>query len=193
MTQEGCHIYAGRLNDGGYAIVGWGEKVARLVLAEKLGRPIRPGYCALHNCPDGDNPACINPDHLWEGTVAENNADMRAKGRHAHGETHGSRTKPHRIARGDANGSRTHPEKLARGLRQGCHTQPHRRPCGERHGSAKLTEPEVFAIRASKAQTKDLMVQYNISRSVVQQIRSGRKWKHLPLVQAVREFVGDAP
>lgn len=37
-----------------------------------------PEPCALHRC---DNPRCVRPDHLFEGTKADNNADMRAKGR----------------------------------------------------------------------------------------------------------------
>lgn len=38
-----------------------------------------PGvFVVLHSC---DNPICCNPDHLSVGTPADNNADMRAKGR----------------------------------------------------------------------------------------------------------------
>lgn len=39
----------------------------------------------LHKC---DNPKCINPDHLFLGTNADNLADRQKKGRQARGETH---------------------------------------------------------------------------------------------------------
>ena len=37
--------------------------------------------CVCHNCPKGDNPSCVRPDHLFIGTVKDNNADRAAKGR----------------------------------------------------------------------------------------------------------------
>ena len=54
--------------------------VHRLVLEEKLGRPLAPGMFALHTC---DNMPCCNPAHLFEGTQRDNMRDAASKGRTA--------------------------------------------------------------------------------------------------------------
>lgn len=82
---ESCWIWTGAL------VKGYGEvRPFRAVPCIKSHRaawilcvgPIPDGLWVLHNCPGGDNPACVNPNHLWLGTAADNSADRDAKGRH---------------------------------------------------------------------------------------------------------------
>lgn len=47
--------------------------------------PIPDGLWVLHNCPEGDNPACVRPDHLWLGSYLDNIEDMENKGRRGAG------------------------------------------------------------------------------------------------------------
>lgn len=60
----------------------------RLSLTLKLGRPIADGLFACHTC---DVKLCVNPDHLYEGTHAQNMRDVRERSRAAYGERSGRR------------------------------------------------------------------------------------------------------
>jgi hypothetical protein len=75
-----CIEYDGPRNRGGYGVLSRpvnGSRVAsRAALAEKLGRPVEG--VTRHTC---DNPPCVNPEHLIEGTRAQNVRDAVERGR----------------------------------------------------------------------------------------------------------------
>lgn len=69
---------------GGYGTLkvdGRSELAHRVAYAVVNG-PIPDGLCVLHHC---DNPPCINPEHLFLGTKADNNRDKQSKGRARNG------------------------------------------------------------------------------------------------------------
>jgi hypothetical protein len=93
-----CWVWQACRNAAGYGetwLPGHGSQLAHRV-AWLLEYGQWPQPCALHHC---DNPACVRPSHLFEGTRRDNNDDKMRKGRHpslrpgadywAKGERHG--------------------------------------------------------------------------------------------------------
>jgi hypothetical protein len=134
---------------------------------------VPPGMFVCHKC---DVKSCVNPDHLFLGTHADNMRDMAAKGRASRAVFLESRP------RGDNHYSRQTPERLARGERNGARQHPERRPRGERHGLSKLTESAVRDIR-SRAVAGETCAQlaraYGVSVTPVWQVVKGKTWRHV--------------
>ncbi|UCS82790.1 homing endonuclease [Yersinia phage vB_YenP_Rambo] len=77
----GCWEFTGCKTKSGYGrirVKGVHWMAHRYALSEHLGRPIAEGMVVMHLC---DNPSCVNPEHLKEGTQKDNMEDCISKGR----------------------------------------------------------------------------------------------------------------
>src|SRR2546422_8342600 len=73
---RGCRIWTGWKDRWGY---GQFKHNSKPVKAHRAAfGPIPDGLVVMHTC---DQPSCVRESHLLLGTVADNNADAKSKGR----------------------------------------------------------------------------------------------------------------
>jgi hypothetical protein len=153
-----CWLWAGANDGDGYGSF-WAKKHIKAHRASWMiaNGPLHRGEghhgtCVCHRC---DNRSCVNPDHLFLGSHAENMADRERKGRN----------KPQR---GDANGSRLHPERL---------------PRGETQHLSKLTAARVIEIRslyATGITLAELGARFGVHFATISKVILRKTWKHIP-------------
>jgi len=87
---SGCWLWKAGKNQNGYGLIraNGKERLAHRLAWELTNGPIPKGMCICHKC---DNPACINPNHLFLGTQKDNIKDMDGKGRRGTNGVYGER------------------------------------------------------------------------------------------------------
>lgn len=198
---DGCWEWKGTLNQGGYGKF-------RSISASRVAwiyanGPISKGQQVCHSC---DNRKCVNPDHLFLGSIADNMQDKVAKNRQAKGSKIGVSILNEQMVL-DIRKMRIsgcefeeiaktfniswwlvrslckdrHWKHVPLGDESSAVKHIRKPPKGSAQWKAKLTEEKVTEIKKMLAEgmiVKTIAEKMNISLSAIYDIKQGRTWTH---------------
>lgn len=143
---DGCWLWHGASRGVGYGAIKINGKVrdAHRVAYELTRGEIPAGLFVCHRC---DVRRCVNPAHLFLGTVHENNGDMAAKGRRVSPEVQRQRALERR-ERGAVWGQKLTPEAAER----------------------------IRELAAAGVSRQEIAASFGVTRSHVTRILRGRRW-----------------
>jgi len=85
LGHDDCWEWRGAIDGNGYGLF-WYQKhqcgTHRWIYEYINKKTLPSNICVCHIC---DNPSCVNPWHLWEGTIEDNIKDRQQKHRQARG------------------------------------------------------------------------------------------------------------
>ena len=86
--ETGCWNFNGYIQKTGYGSIAIGNRLGLSQIAHRLSYHfnVGPFDSTLFVCHTCDNRKCINPEHLFLGTAADNNRDKMIKGRSVKGQ-----------------------------------------------------------------------------------------------------------
>jgi hypothetical protein len=80
--ETGCWIWLGKITDKGYGHFSLDGKMQRanIVSWRLFIGDVESNFDVCHNCPCGDEPSCVNPDHLYLDTRSNHLKESYKKG-----------------------------------------------------------------------------------------------------------------
>lgn len=196
-----CWPWNAALNNNGYGVFAWSEeRLAHRAAYRLFSGPIEPGAVIRHTC---DNPRCVNPKHLLQGTHADNMADAVERDRVSFGERHAHAKLSEADARSIAESAEpaeelaarfsVHPD-LIRMIQRGVRWRrldvtdlPEKTRLRREHGgrgpghhATHLTILDVVAVRKDRRTHREIAEAFGISQTTVSNIKYYKQWGHIP-------------